>query len=59
MKTHKPQQVVEQLLNQNVCMSDRCCREAVTLAVSRPDVSTQVRYRKQEEVQRNILSILW
>ncbi len=30
--------------------NDRCCGEAGTLAVSRPDISTQVRYRKEEEM---------
>ena len=30
--------------------NDRCCGESGTLAVSRPDVSTQVRFRKEEEM---------
>jgi FAD/FMN-containing dehydrogenase/Fe-S oxidoreductase len=33
--------------------SDRCCGEAGTLAASRPDISTQVRFRKQEELARD------
>ena len=35
-------------------MSDRCCGEAGTLSISRPDISTQIRFRKQEELQKNI-----
>ena len=31
-------------------LSDRCCGESGTLAVTRPDVSTQIRFRKQEEL---------
>ncbi|PLK50381.1 DUF3683 domain-containing protein [Uliginosibacterium sp. TH139] len=30
--------------------SDRCCGESGTLAVARPDISTQVRFRKEEEL---------
>ncbi len=30
--------------------NDRCCGESGTLAVTRPDISTQVRYRKEEEM---------
>jgi len=53
MKTHNPKQVVESLLQQEVTLTDRCCGEAGTLAVSRPDISNQVRYRKLEELDKN------
>jgi Fe-S oxidoreductase len=33
-----------------VLLSDRCCGESGTLALNRPDVSTQVRFRKEEEI---------
>jgi FAD/FMN-containing dehydrogenase/Fe-S oxidoreductase len=39
------------LMGQPVALSDRCCGESGTLAVTRPDVSTQVRFRKQEEIE--------
>lgn len=32
----------------------RCCGESGTFGVSRPDVSTQVRFRKQEEMQKGV-----
>jgi Fe-S oxidoreductase len=32
--------------------NDRCCGESGTLAVTRPDVSTQVRFRKEEELRK-------
>jgi Fe-S oxidoreductase len=50
MKTHAPLKVVNQLMGQKVELSDRCCGESGTLAASRPDVSTQVRLRKEEEI---------
>jgi len=32
--------------------NDRCCGESGTLAVTRPDVSTQIRFRKEEEMRK-------
>jgi Fe-S oxidoreductase len=37
-----------------VRLSERCCGEAGTLAVARPDISTQVRFRKEEEIRRGV-----
>jgi Fe-S oxidoreductase len=50
MKTHNPLEVVNRLMGQAVTLNDRCCGESGTLAVTRPDISTQVRFRKQEEM---------
>ncbi len=33
-------------------LNERCCGEAGTLAVTRPDISTQVRFRKEEEMRK-------
>jgi FAD/FMN-containing dehydrogenase/Fe-S oxidoreductase len=57
MKTYNPAGVAATLLGQDVKLSDRCCGEAGTMAVSRPDISTQVRFRKQEELQQGIESL--
>jgi Fe-S oxidoreductase len=54
MKTHAPSKVASTLMGQPVTLSDRCCGEAGTFAVSRPDIATQVRYRKQEELHKGI-----
>jgi Fe-S oxidoreductase len=35
-----------------VVKSDRCCGESGTLAITRPDVSTQVRFRKEQELRK-------
>ncbi|HYD79231.1 MAG TPA: FAD/FMN-binding oxidoreductase [Paucimonas sp.] len=32
--------------------NERCCGESGTLAVTRPDISTQVRFRKEEEMKK-------
>jgi FAD/FMN-containing dehydrogenase/Fe-S oxidoreductase len=52
MKQHAPLKVASALLDSDVRLSDRCCGESGTLAVTRPDISTQVRFRKQEELVR-------
>ncbi|MCK5386494.1 MAG: DUF3400 domain-containing protein, partial [Gammaproteobacteria bacterium] len=54
MKKHNPIRVSETLLGQDVLLADRCCGEAGTLSVSRPDISTQIRFRKQDELQKGI-----
>jgi FAD/FMN-containing dehydrogenase/Fe-S oxidoreductase len=55
MKSHDPLKVVNALMNDThngrIEKNDRCCGESGTLAVTRPDVSTQVRFRKEEEMR--------
>lgn len=57
MKTHQPLQVVNGLMGGGVELSERCCGEAGTLAMSRPDVATQVRLRKEEEIRASVARI--
>ena len=52
IKLHNPLNTVKTLMGRDVKLSDRCCGEAGTFAVSRPDISTQVRFRKAEEIDR-------
>jgi len=54
MKTHDSISVANKLLSSDVKLTDRCCGEAGTFAISRPDISTQVRYRKQAELHSDI-----
>jgi FAD/FMN-containing dehydrogenase/Fe-S oxidoreductase len=55
MKKHDPLTVVNTLMNsaQNgqIEKNERCCGESGTLALTRPDISTQVRFRKEEELR--------
>jgi len=61
MKQHQPLKVVNALINSElngkVEKNDRCCGESGTLAVTRPDVSTQVRFRKEEEMRKAAASM--
>ena len=52
MKLQEPMKTVKALLGPNVIKNDRCCGESGTLGVTRPDISTQVRFRKEEELQQ-------
>ena len=54
MKQYPAIEVASKLMDAPVTLSDRCCGEAGTLAVSRPDISTQIRFRKQKELEKNI-----
>src|SRR4029453_18981814 len=51
MKTYKPQEVVDTLMGTAVAPNARCCGESGTLATTRPDISTQVRFRKDQEMR--------
>jgi len=53
MKTMSPVKVASGLMGQPVALSDRCCGEAGTFAISRPDIATQVRFRKQQEIEQD------
>jgi FAD/FMN-containing dehydrogenase/Fe-S oxidoreductase len=52
MKTYQPIKVVNGLMGGNVPLNERCCGESGTLAATRPDISTQVRFRKEEEMRK-------
>ncbi|HWL28173.1 MAG TPA: DUF3400 domain-containing protein, partial [Burkholderiaceae bacterium] len=57
MKLQDPMKTVKALVGDGAIKTDRCCGESGTLAVSRPDISTQVRFRKQEELGKNTSAI--
>ncbi|NOQ63657.1 MAG: DUF3683 domain-containing protein [Methyloprofundus sp.] len=53
LKVQDPMKTVNELMGATVNQTERCCGEAGTLAVGRPDISTQIRQRKSEELQRD------
>jgi Fe-S oxidoreductase len=44
-------------MGSEVALSERCCGEAGTLALTRPDIATQVRFRKEEEMRKGVAAI--
>ncbi|MEO8936705.1 MAG: DUF3400 domain-containing protein, partial [Burkholderiaceae bacterium] len=61
MKQYDPLKVVNTLmasdLNGKIEKNDRCCGESGTLAITRPDISTQVRFRKEEEMRAGVAKL--
>ena len=54
MKTYTPIEVTNALMDQTVPLNDRCCGESGTFAVARPDIASQVKMRKQEEIEKGL-----
>ncbi len=54
MKRYDPLKVASGLLGKEVVLSDRCCGESGTLGTTRPDIATQLRYRKREELDKGM-----
>jgi Fe-S oxidoreductase len=52
MKQQDPMKTVKALVGAEVLKSERCCGESGTLGVTRPDISTQVRFRKEQELRK-------
>jgi FAD/FMN-containing dehydrogenase/Fe-S oxidoreductase len=56
MKLQDPLKTVNELIQtedkQAILKNERCCGESGTLAVTRPDISTQIRFRKQIEMEK-------
>jgi Fe-S oxidoreductase len=56
MKLQDPLKTVNELIQledgKAILKNDRCCGESGTLAVTRPDISTQVRFRKEIEMKK-------
>ncbi|HEU0203474.1 MAG TPA: DUF3400 domain-containing protein, partial [Burkholderiaceae bacterium] len=56
MKQQDPLKTVNALIetadHTKIEKNDRCCGEAGTFAIARPDIATQVRFRKEEEMRK-------
>jgi Fe-S oxidoreductase len=57
MKTYAPLAVVNELMGARVVANERCCGESGSLATTRPDISTQVRFRKEEEMKNGAAAL--
>jgi Fe-S oxidoreductase len=57
MKTYSGISVANTLMGSEVQLNDRCCGESGTFAVARPDIATQVKMRKQEELERGVAKL--
>ena len=53
LKQREAMKTVRGLLGEQVRKADRCCGESGLLGIHRPDISTQVRFRKTEELRQD------
>ncbi len=54
MKVYQPLSVAAALLGKPVQLTDRCCGESGTLGTARPDIASQLRFRKLEDLQQGM-----
>jgi FAD/FMN-containing dehydrogenase/Fe-S oxidoreductase len=52
MKTYKSLEVVSALMGTEVPLNERCCGESGTFGVATPQIATQVRFRKEDEMRK-------
>ncbi len=57
MKLQDSMKTVKALVGDNVIKSERCCGESGTLGVTRPDIATQVRFRKEEQLRADVSTL--
>ncbi len=57
MKTYQPLKVVNELMGTDVQLNERCCGESGTFGVALPHISTQVRFRKEEEMRKGAYAL--
>ncbi|MDO9286704.1 MAG: (Fe-S)-binding protein, partial [Aquabacterium sp.] len=57
MKLQDSLKTVKALVGPNVLKNERCCGESGTLGVTRPDIATQVRFRKEEELRQGEVAL--
>lgn len=53
LKTQDAMKTVKGLVGPHVFQNERCCGESGTFAVTRPDIATQARFRKVEELRKD------
>jgi FAD/FMN-containing dehydrogenase/Fe-S oxidoreductase len=57
MKQQEPMKTVKALVGEGVIRSERCCGESGTFGITRPDIATQVRFRKEEGLRRDVQAL--
>ena len=50
--------VISQIMGSDVTSNDRCCGEAGTFAVARADIAKQVKFKKENEIQKDLTTLI-
>jgi Fe-S oxidoreductase len=57
LKLQDPMKTVKALVGNTVLKSERCCGESGTLGVTRPDIATQIRFRKEAQLRNDATAL--
>lgn len=57
IKSKDSTQLISEIMGTQVVKNDRCCGEAGTFGVSRNDISKQVKFKKEAEINNDLLKI--
>jgi Fe-S oxidoreductase len=57
IKSRDSAQLISEIMGTTVVNNDRCCGEAGTFAVSRPDIAKQVKFKKEIEIKKDLMVI--
>ena len=57
IKSDESSTVISKIVNSEVIDNDRCCGEAGTFAVARPDIAKQAKFRKEAEIKKDLATI--
>jgi len=57
IKSDNSATVISKIVNSEVVDNDRCCGESGTFAVARPDIAKQVKFRKEAEIKKDLITI--
>jgi Fe-S oxidoreductase len=57
IKSKNSNTVISEIMNSDIVSSDRCCGEAGTFAVARPDIAKQVKFRKETEIKKDLATL--
>lgn len=57
IKSDDSSKVISKIMNSEVISNDRCCGEAGTFAVARPDIAKQVKFRKEIEIKKDLANM--
>ena len=57
IKSEESSNLISKIVNCEVISNDRCCGEAGTFAVARPDIAKQAKYRKELEIKKDLAMI--
>ena len=59
IKSDDSQNVISAIMGtDDILNNDRCCGEAGTFAVARPDIAKQVKFKKESEIQKDLTTLI-